>query len=64
MIERASSATRSPGQLSSVPHGDDPDYSALNAIEETVGRHDDLAMGEVRELRDRATGPWESFQVP
>ena len=43
-------------RLCAVPCCDDPHGRALDSIEEPVGPDDDLAIGQVRKLRDEAAG--------
>ncbi len=38
-----------------MPHPDDPNGLALDAIEEAVPRNDDLSVGEIGEFRKGAT---------
>lgn len=43
-------------QLRAVPRCDDPHGRTLDSVEEPVGPDDDLAIGQIRKLRDDATG--------
>ncbi len=38
------------GKLRSMPHADDPNRVLHNTIEETIGRHDNLAVWQVGKL--------------
>ncbi len=50
------------GQLGAVPHADYPDGGALHSIEEPIGPHNDLAVGEASELWNAAPGLGELLQ--
>ena len=47
-----------------MPYGNDPDDLSLNPIEEPVRRNDDLTVGQVRELGDRAARLREAGKTP
>lgn len=42
-------------QLGAVPNRNDPDCAILDAIEESIGRHNNLPISEVRKLRNNTT---------
>jgi hypothetical protein len=55
------------GQLGAMPYGNDPNVLLGNAIKESIWLNDHLAVGQIREFRQFASGirkPFEPLQDP